>query len=787
MVTVLYGNIALVISFFLIFFNSKNMKDTENKVLEEPLTHLIQQVKRIQNHCKLNNIDLRTVFSEQELKQYEADIAYLKTITPEIKGMSNYSFTGEPDDIGKKEFLKVASEILSQLLQSKDPFQLFDPQLVNNGAYSIDTEKLKTNLGKLKPHTPLGQKFMELFQGNISACTTVDNTQKVLSAILNKFNNKSYLLKHYSNYQTTYNQENSTDELNLAAIFASNLRGDFGGLQHSIKTCVVHAIDDVAFNLNKELSKEEELKKEKEELKKEKTELRKQEFRKAFAAWKAEQKKICSSIISHDTKTDSICNMSKAAFFTALVEACNDWQKTQPLLSKELRVNIMAELKEDAQVKDFVNAMSKSLLSIHTPEEYIYNSWQESQVMPSFDDLKTAIITSSDGTSPYNFIGEYVEWAAEVSGALDSLQLPPTQQFDANKLLKKFEKLFSNKELSIFYPVLKQSIQAIGSPFPSRTDVSEAWQSALYQVTMNSDSVRSLFNSLSFEEKQQIENISNQLRSNAPIDSIKAIFLDSKRPKLSIKPLLAKGEALNLVIKLKDGSVLNSTIFTKIESLNERAYAMPTDISLTVANKNGLEFQATDFYALSPIEHGKEGISCDFEFKILLSKAKGSVTRGSETGSSYGIELGSESSETEVDIDVTNNTLGVEGSLQAPKWIPNVLKKFNPISYLVDGEVSGHYAYDWGKEEGTEKTKGTFNSSNYNRSTSTTQEITEERGVDTSFLVVKGHLYSFNFTSEGTIEVDVNVLEGQITSPDAKGAIPAQLQMTRGKTLHWKK
>lgn len=762
MVIIYYWNISLLLITSLILSTSRHMETTEVQQLEESTLKNIQAIKAIQKHCKENNIDLRTVLSESDLKQYLTDITFINKIAPEIDRNVSKLETDltdvDPDNIGKGEFVKVAFEILKELIQSKDPFNIFDSKQINNGAYTVNPELLTKNLSSLKPDTPLGIKFMEFFQKNISACTTVNKTKKVLSTILNKLNDRSYLLKHYINNQSTYNQSNSSDELGLAELFASDLRGDFGMLQHSIKTCVANAIDDASFSLNKEA-------KEKEELKQEKEDLKKKEFLKAFAAWKAEQSKICSEIISHDTKTDSICSMSKAAFFTALIEISNDWKKTQPLLSKELRVNIMSKIEEEAQVKDFVNAMSNALFSINTPEKNIYENWQKSQVMPSFSALKTAIIISTDGTSPYNFIGEYVEWAAGVSGALDSLKLPLSQQFETEKLLSEFSSLLSKKELSFFYPVFEKKIKKIGSKFPALQEANQAWQTTLYEVAVKSDSVKAYYDSLSFSEKQGIINISDTLNTIVNIDAVKAVFLASKKTPVK-RQKLAKGENLNLTIELENGTILNHTIQTQIVKIDGMPCAIPTNISLATSNKGGYTFEQKNFYAKDPTDLEGKGFDTDFEFEILFSKNKGTIMKGTESGSQFSTEAGGEKSKTNVDIDVTNNTWTAEGSIFV---------------------VTGDYSHEDGQEVGTEETTATFNSIGYAQSNSESKEKTIDRGVETGFMIIKAYIHSYNYDPSGTFMVSVELQAKGISSPNFKGQIPKKITSTQKELLRWAK
>lgn len=745
------------------------MNNQKKQEFHEKLSTLLALLDKGQFYCEKNNLSLKSYLGIEKHASWKAlgtaIQCHLADYSPEL--------LIEPESLGKGAFIKAVLKLIKELNEEGDPFHIMGGE-IDASTYHLDIGVLNDKLNALTPQTPLGKKFLELLQKNSLKCTDVGLVKKVVDAILNKFNDRSYLVKHYDKYKAIYGlKENMINEENLlesVEIYASSLKADVAIFQENLHNCVATAINDLRYKPNRDREKKEE----------EKEEEQRYKFKTAYANWRASQSEICSGIISHDTKTDSICSMSKAAFFSALIEASKNWEQSQPQLANELRVKIMASLDKESQVKDFVSAMSHGLLSISTSEELIYQNWKKSQIMPSFDDLKTAIITSVDGTSPYNFIGEYVEWAASVSAAVDCLNLSPNQQFVMDKLLDEFKGLFSNKELSFFYGTFEQKMQQLSTEFPALSEVSQVWQATLYEVAVKSNAIKSHYDNLSFSEKQGIEQLSGTLTTIANIETVKKHFIACKRPVVTTKVLLAKGEPVNLTIKLKDGTVLMNTIHTKMEAVNKLVFVAPTGVSLSAANKNGYQFSTKDFFVQSPVFHDKEGVTCYFEFKITYSKNKGSVTSGTERGNEYSMETGSEKSKTDVDIDVTNNTWGVEGEI-VPGWLTK------PVSLLLGGQLSGSYSHEDGQEVGTEETEGTFSTIGYLRSNTSISQTTKNKGVHTGFMLVKGHVYAHN-QNEEVIHVDVFVDENNgITSPASREPLSVEVETTENEVMRWKR
>ncbi|MGB1032542.1 MAG: hypothetical protein ACPGWM_07995, partial [Flavobacteriales bacterium] len=164
----------------------------------------------------------------------------------------------------------------------------------------------------------------------------------------------------------------------------------------------------------------------------------------------------------------------------------------------------------------------------------------------------------------------------------------------------------SKKELSFFYPTFESKIKKIGDKYPSLREVSEAWQTTLYEVAIKSDSVKLHYDALSHSEKQNINNISDTLNTIASLDTIKAAFIASKKPSVKSQKL-AKGENLNLTIELENGTILNHTIQTQIVKIDDRACAVPTDISLAASNKDGYTFEQKNLLASQDFVAPPEG------------------------------------------------------------------------------------------------------------------------------------------------------------------------------------
>lgn len=90
---------------------SHTMKPETTQDLTQVTKPIVQTIKAIQKHCKENNIDLRTSLSEQEYKEYQRDVAFMKKYLPEIKADAllieqEADKLVDPKDIDKSTFVE---------------------------------------------------------------------------------------------------------------------------------------------------------------------------------------------------------------------------------------------------------------------------------------------------------------------------------------------------------------------------------------------------------------------------------------------------------------------------------------------------------------------------------------------------------------------------------------------------------------------------------------------------------------------------------------------------------
>lgn len=732
-----------------------------------------EKFKTLKDYCKEHNIELNALLSSEQKKQMKEGITFLKTFVPKVKKaeLAAQVSMDEEDVIPKGVFLKTVKARLDSLITSSG-MELIRDDL---NRYSLDLSLFTQLINKIPLKTPFAKELREKI---LSKSThTVESIARAVNRVVGEYQNKNgkLLKEHYSsseegsNYKEFYKQEE---------VIIADLISDLDNLTGLLDDCIIESIDDPNYPPNKEKAAKlaKELEKKQKELEDEID-----EFKQVYADWVVEQEKICSGIISTDTKTDSIFNVSKKIFLAMLIEKSNVWSKAQPELTEELRSFIAAAInKEDSStIRNFVLAMSQSLNDIKTPKDVLFKNWKEAPDMPSFYGLKTAIIAITSGTSQYDLSGEYMEWAASVGGVLDSLKVSESQQFVTEKLLKGFQELFNKPEVEFFYPVFEQKLQAIQKAYPTTKEVSRVWQTTLYDVIVKGDAMNDQFELIEEGKKKAfITNLSKRLTTITGEDTIKKVFERCKRPVLK-KKALANGVPLALSLTLNDGTILTNTLSTKIIRINgKRVCVVPENVVLSASSGEwGYSFKESNFFAQSPIEKDEEMVVTYFQFKVEFSKGRGSIAKGTETSSEYGTEGGWEKSVNEVEMRNWNNSAHGETTVSSGKL----------AKLFVDGEVTGGYAREWGGESGTETTNGTFGSLSYSRGSANSTEVTTDKGNDTGFILIKGSLLSYAYDEVGTVKVDLDVQKKDLSSPNPKGFAPVNLQMTKKKEIKWEK
>ncbi|BDS11155.1 hypothetical protein [Aureispira anguillae] len=757
----------------------------EGKQLMHQATVNKKQIQKILAHCQDKQIDLRTLLSPMEFKQFREDVAYLKAYFPllKVEFLMNSNTEEEeknPEALGKGAFIRAALKLLKELSQAGDPFHILEGA-VNNNAYTIDTEKLIINLSSIKPQTPLGNKFMELLQKNATKCITIDKVKKVLIAILKKLNDRAYLAKHYDAHKVTYlTKEEMTDELEGSEIFELDLKVDFTAFEKSIATCIATAINDPAYepNIEKIKGAARERKEEEEALAN-----KLNNFQQSYEAWVKEQKKICTTIISADTKTDSSILMPKTKFMAMLLKESKVWEQAQPELTQELLRHIVNKLsKEEMSIKEFVNAMSAAITEIQTPLPIIASNWFKRPKLPEYYSLKTAIIANNSGYGEYDLMEEYLVWFREVGAAVDSLKLGSNQQFIVAKIFEKTKKLFEGKqELDFFYTPfetkLKGTLDKNSGSYCSLKQLSYAWTESLYDVIINSGQLRDSLHHLTDQEQgAKIEALSDTLLGVASVERIQRVFLACKRPMVKTEAL-AKGELLSSLGWFNDGTEFSLGLSTTVERVEGIPFINPVEASIAIGQngKLGYVFELSDFSMQSPIINGKEGVTVYFEYKIGYTKDRGSLTVGNEQGTEKGKEEDSYQEETIVNMNNWNTS--TEGDVD--------IKSGGLLKLLVDagGQVSG--SIGGGQEWGTEKTSGSTVVLSSTKSLTSSESRTKEDGIETGFFWIEGNVYSFDLdNSGGTLNVQIT----QIASPKTRGLLTISVpQRPSTKTLRWAK
>lgn len=726
-----------------------------NQTQIESIKKTALQLQQLKAYCKAKGIDLNTLLNQEQKVQMKSAMTFLKEWLPKAQA------TGSLDEetIPKGEFVRTALRLLKALDQSEAMKKL-------NGdwaAFSIDKTILIEELNKISLKTPLGAEIRARLISQAG-----DNVSSIIAILKNIIG--TYALKNGAMLKKHYSVKNQKEYYRQKEVIITDLEFDLEVLTGQLDECVAAAINDPKFgpNIEKQKEKEREQKeKEKEQKEKEKEiQAKIEEFKTAYGNWVTEQQKIVSEIINSNTKTDSVFNMSKTKFLAILANNTDAWFKDQPELAENLRTIIsgkIAQYGDSLTVKNCVDALNAAILDISTPKDVIYQHWLTSRRFPSFYPLKTAIITSTDGSNIYDFRGHYLSWGAKLAQVPSELNLSNQQQFIPQKLLEGFQQLFQEAAVAFFYPELEQNLKQLNKAYPSMEEVSLIWEQSLYQVS-NGDAVQSYYQQLlEAQDSNAIANIGGILDTLIGSAQVVRVFEKAKRPSIKTKPL-AKGEAVELQILLADQTILTTTFSTEIVRLDSLVGAIPTSASLAVSSgSEGYEFELIDFSTQSPINNS-EGILSYFTYKIPFKKGKGSTTSGTSSSSSYGGETGWEQSINEVEMKNWNNQVRLEGG--------------NKI-------VEGGYTRQWGGESGTETTKGTFGSINLGKSSGSSETKTKELGTDSSYLVVSGSLYAFEYDKGGTLKVSIEIQT--ITSPNFRGNAVKGIKPTKDKVIRWAK
>jgi len=512
----------------------------------------------------------------------------------------------------------------------------------------------------------------------------------------------------------------------------------------------------------------------------EKQEEKQDAFKIAYGEWLADQRRQIKNIISEDKGTDSINIMSKAKFLAILMNESKEWRTLQPELAQEIVQRIVVGLKTDSlEIKDYVNAMSAAYTNTATNEAIIAKYWYEKRRFFDIAGLLTALVTDNDGTSKYDILEEYIQWFGQVGNAVDSMKLSPNRQFIATKLVKGFGALLTTSELRFFVPKLEENIKTYDKNFLSLAETSQLWKNSIVHFIKNPD-VLLTTPAISNMPPESMDSLDSLLIGQVGVDSLHKMLQQALRP-LPKPDALAKGEAVELVLKLSDGTLLTSRILTVIDKENKVPCAIPSSVDLNVSKReNAYDFEVKPLLSQSPVVRSENQVTVDFEYIIAFSKDK----RSSQSGGSSDVERA-----TVISVDKSTERSHTEGK-EKTKTEGTVKGGSLDVELFKVVEIGGHY--DWTEE--TAETTTTSDTQTEGRTVGVSQQVETmegknwsssiNHGNDTGYITVKGHLTSSDIGAE-TMVLSIEGIE--LKSPDLKGFGIQKPTATTNKTVRWKK
>ncbi len=523
-------------------------------------------------------------------------------------------------------------------------------------------------------------------------------------------------------------------------------------------------------------------------------------FREAYAMWLAKQKEVLSKAISTDRGTDSTNTMSKAKFIAILMNQSRDWRTAQPELSDELTERVLSYLESDSlEVKDYVSALLMSITGIATPEETIAKNWLKTRRLPIMSGIVAGLTTGNEGYSDYDIVEEYIEWFGQVGNVVDSLKLSNRRQFVAEKLVSNLEATLKTPELALFLPALKQHIQAHNKPFLSLQETNEAWKMSIASLITASSTIIDNYNKIKGIGTRP-DSLNDLLEAQAGVDTLQQMFKNSLRP--LPKPVdLSKGEAVNLVLHLNDGTVLTSRLWTTIERVGKIPYARPAQVELNVANgESPYQFTAKPVFDQSPVVRSEEMVTVDFEYTIVFDKDRGT----SEAGGGSSIDANVAVSQGQY-IE-KGETQGVEHTRSEGKNTTKGSSNTHGVSAegkvsflgLFKAEVATNHEMTFERSTEWTSEKSETTSTSQSTTVGTSKEITTaignsksetwnsavHQGRAGSYFTIKATLTASEINSE-TMQLSVETI--RITTPDSKGLVITLEKNDTNKTVRWKK
>lgn len=193
MATLSYWNSLLVLILFLNPNTDTLMETKTDQELMSSAKSVVEKLKTIQKRCKENNIDLKTVLSKKEYKDYQASLVYVKTYLPQIKAdalaLKSQPENKEPidEDISEPAFIDAVLQWRKTLLKDLKTTK------AKYAEVAIDPSKFSASIGSNLSALPLNTSLYKEWE-NIVAKIPSPSTGAIIFEALIQNSSETWVL-----------------------------------------------------------------------------------------------------------------------------------------------------------------------------------------------------------------------------------------------------------------------------------------------------------------------------------------------------------------------------------------------------------------------------------------------------------------------------------------------------------------------------------------------------------------------------------------------------------------
>ncbi|CAA6827988.1 MAG: Unknown protein [uncultured Aureispira sp.] len=180
-----YWNSLLVLLLFLTLSPKTNLENVPNQELIDTTKSLVQKIKSIQKHCKEHHVDLKTLLSKEEQKEYQATLAFIKKYLPEIKAdafSSKQESENETEpldeDISQPAFIEAVLQWRTAFLKELKTIQTKYAEVV------LDPNKFSTSIGSNLSVLPLNTALYEEWKNIVAKIPNPSTGAIVFDALI---------------------------------------------------------------------------------------------------------------------------------------------------------------------------------------------------------------------------------------------------------------------------------------------------------------------------------------------------------------------------------------------------------------------------------------------------------------------------------------------------------------------------------------------------------------------------------------------------------------------------